>query len=307
MKAYNNHPQWYNEPIRLNEEQTKNPALIFDEFFQCYHLNEVRQTMWQWLVTVVSSAGSVSNDPHERNNDLYFYEQIEMLVEGVWVMRRGGGQMGATVATVPANEKAISCIDTAKDAVNTRFCKPMRLVEKAHSHPEEVIKEVFSEVTWKDLYEYLLPTWLRVAVVSSESPYSDGDGREVLYAFYDQLMVFVEALYVLYEAAPGHEPVTLSAAQMENPQSVVAAFFQQCSIDYVRRELCDFLDAGLGYAGVYPNGFSPWQAWMVYNHVVCLVEGAWMLYGCEQKQPGASELFSKNKVRVKAQLNKDFE
>src|SRR5690349_3194582 len=94
MKTYNNHPLYYNEPIRLNEEQTKNPALIFDEFFQCYHLNEVRQTMWQWLVTVVSSSGCVSNDPHERNNDMFFYEQIEMLVEGVWVMQRGGGQPG---------------------------------------------------------------------------------------------------------------------------------------------------------------------------------------------------------------------
>jgi hypothetical protein len=212
---------------------------------------------------------------------MYFYEQIEMLVEGVWVMRRGNGQMCAAIAAVPANE-AIACIDAVKDTGNTRFCKPMRLVEKAHSHPEEVIKGVFSEVTWKDLYEYLLPTWLRVAVVSCESPYSDGDGREVLYAFYDQLMILVEALYVLYEAAPGHEPVVLSEEQMEHPQSVVAAFFQQCSIEYVRRELCDFLDAGLGYAGVYPNGFTPWQAWMVYVHVECLVEGAYRLYGSGQ-------------------------
>jgi hypothetical protein len=269
MKTYNNHPRWYNEPMRLNEEQAKRPALVFDEFFQCYHLNEVRQTMWQWLVTVVSSAGSVSNDPHGRNNDLYFYEQIEMLVEGVWVMQRGRNTK-APVCTEPV-------VDEMQAARNPRFSKPVRLIEKAHSQPEEVIREVFSYVTLKDLLEDLLPAWLRVAMVNSESPYSDGDGREVLYAFCDQLLLFVEALYVLYEAAPVHKPVVLSAKQMEKPQEVVAAFFQQCSIDYVRRELCDFLEAGLGYDGVYPNGFTPWQAWMVYNHMACLVEAGWRM------------------------------
>jgi hypothetical protein len=238
--------------------------------------------MWQWLVAVVSSADSVSNDHHERSNHMHFYEQIEMLVEGVWVVRRGGGQVSATVTEVSANEEVIACVDEVKDGGNKRFSKPMRLVEKAHSHPEEVIKEVFSEVTWKDLYEYLLPTWLRVAVVSSESPYSDGDGREVLYAFYDQLLVLVEALYVLYEGPANYSPSCLSGEQLADPRRVIAAFFQQFSIEYVRRELCDFLDAGLGYDGVYPNGFSPWQAWMVYNHVVCLVEGAYRLYGSTQ-------------------------
>ncbi|MCS3800869.1 hypothetical protein [Niastella sp. OAS944] len=275
MKTYNNHPIYYNEPIRLNEEQTKNPDLVFDEFFQCYHLNEVRQTMWQWLVTVVSGADSASKDPHERNNDMFFYEQIEMLVEGVWVLQRKGGQMRVSDTNV-----SDTCIGNTKDANSSRFSKPMRLVEKAHSHPEEVIKEAFSEVSWRDLYEYLLPTWLRVAVVSSESPYSDGDGREVLYAFYDQLLAFVEALYIIYEAPEGHNPNCLSEEQLADPRRVVSAFFQQFTIEYIRRELHDFLDAALGYDGVYPNGFTPWQAWMVYGQVVCLVEGAWRTRCC---------------------------
>jgi hypothetical protein len=70
----------------------------------------------------------------------------------------------------------------------------------------------------------------------------------------------------------------LNAEQLANPVQIVAAFFQQCSLDYVQRELCDFLDAGIGYDGSYPNGFTPWQAWMTYNHVLCLVEAAHQLY-----------------------------
>lgn len=259
MKTYNNHPQWYNEPIRLNEEETNNPTLIFDEFFQCYHLNEVRQTMWRWLVTVVSSTGSISNDPHERNNDLFFYEQIEMLVEGVWVLRRGK----------KAEEPA---------ARNPRFSKPARLIEKVNTQPEEVIREVFSEVILGDLLDDLLPNWLRVAMVNSDSPYSDGDSLAILHEFYDQLLLFIEALYVIYEAPAEHKAYCLSEKQLTDPKQVVTAFFQQFSIEYIRRELHDFLDAGIGYAGVYSNGFTPWQAWTCYNHVVCLVEGAWRLY-----------------------------
>jgi hypothetical protein len=70
MKTYNNHPQWYNEPIRLTEEQTNNPTLIF------------------------------------------FYEQIEILVEGVWVLRRG------KKATIPGCNEP--CVEEVQAAHYTR-------------------------------------------------------------------------------------------------------------------------------------------------------------------------------------------
>jgi hypothetical protein len=43
-----------------------------------------------------------------------------------------------------------------------------------------------------------------------------------------------------------------------------------------------FLEAGIGHDGAYPNGFSPWQAWMAYNHILCLVEAAYRLYSNQQ-------------------------
>jgi hypothetical protein len=58
----------------------------------------------------------------------------------------------------------------------------------------------------------------------------------------------------------------------------VNAFFNQFSIEYIRRELADFLEAGIGYEGQYPNGFTPWQAWMAYNNIQCLTEAAYQRY-----------------------------
>jgi hypothetical protein len=87
-KTHNKHPQWYNQPLRLNKEQRTSPLLVLDEFFQCYHLNETRQIFWDWLTEVVSSPHSISNDPHERSNHMYFYEKMEELIEAAYIIAK---------------------------------------------------------------------------------------------------------------------------------------------------------------------------------------------------------------------------
>lgn len=219
---------------------------------------------------------------------MYFYEKMEALVEGVWVMRQS--------AAVPAKPAAIPYIDSAKATHNARYSKPMRRIEKAHSHPQEVINEVFADVTLDDLHEFLLPNWIRVAIVSSDRPYSDGDGKEILYEFYDQLLIFIEAMYMLSNDKADHEPVFLTEEQFAAPTLAIAAFFQQFSLEYIRRELHDFLDAGIGYDGTYPNDFSPWLAWMAYNHVLCLVEAGWGMKGSNQVQYGGGVIMQHESV-----------
>src|SRR5688572_21446519 len=87
-KTHNNHPQWYNQPLRLSEEQRRNPLEVFEEFFQCYHLNESRQTMWEWLAEVISSPHKISSDPHDRDNHMYFYEKMEELIEAAFIITK---------------------------------------------------------------------------------------------------------------------------------------------------------------------------------------------------------------------------
>jgi hypothetical protein len=87
MRTCNNHPQWYNQPLRLNEEERQNPLIVINEFFQCYHLNDVRDILWNWVVEVLSSSGSISSEALERCNHIYFYEKIEMLIEAILVLK----------------------------------------------------------------------------------------------------------------------------------------------------------------------------------------------------------------------------
>ena len=88
MKSYNKHPVWHNQPLRLSREQMQNPAPVIDDFFDTYHLNDVREILWNWMVEVVSTPRSISNDPRERNNHIFFYENIETLIEAAFVLRK---------------------------------------------------------------------------------------------------------------------------------------------------------------------------------------------------------------------------
>jgi hypothetical protein len=102
-KSHNLHPHFYNQPLRLTPDQTQNPNLVLDDFFECYHLKEVREIMWQWLTSAVSSPGSHVDDHHERNNYMFFYEKMEALVEAAWIMNRGTGEV--TNPARPVKEK----------------------------------------------------------------------------------------------------------------------------------------------------------------------------------------------------------
>jgi hypothetical protein len=281
MKTLNCHPVWRNQPLLLSPAQTENPNLVLTDFFQSYHLRDVREIMWQWMTEAVSGPNSHSIDHHDRNNYLFFYEKIEALVEAAWTMNRSG-QPVANPAKQLKTDTANKPVQTPEKAIQTtRFSKPARLIEKATTQPVEVITEVFDQVTLNDLTEYLLPNWFQVAIVNSQSPYSNGNGRETLYEFFELLFQFVEELHALW-----------TNQQLTNLSPTITDFFRQCSIDYLRRELADFLEAGIGHNGAYPNGFSPWQAWMVCDQIQCLAEASYQLYINQHMQSVTIRLYS---------------
>lgn len=100
MRTCNNHPQWYNQPLRLTEEQRNNPMSVLNEFFECYHLNDVRDLFWKWLVEVLSSPGSISAEALERGNNIFFYEKIELLIEACFIIRNQALELAQRITPV---------------------------------------------------------------------------------------------------------------------------------------------------------------------------------------------------------------
>lgn len=105
MRTCNHHPQWYNEPLRLNEEERQDPLLVLTDFFESYHLQDVRDILWKWTVEVISSQGSISREGLERSNHLYFYEKIEALIEASYMLRNQlQDQLKQRAALTPVTE-----------------------------------------------------------------------------------------------------------------------------------------------------------------------------------------------------------
>jgi hypothetical protein len=74
--------------------------LVINEFFECYHLNDVRDLFWKWLVEVLSSPGSISAEALERGNSIFFYEKIELLIEACYMLMKQAFEQAQKMAPV---------------------------------------------------------------------------------------------------------------------------------------------------------------------------------------------------------------
>jgi hypothetical protein len=291
-KSFNKHPQWYNQPLRLTKEQMQNPMLILHDFFQCYHLNETRQILWEWFTEVVSSSRSISIEGADRNDHVFFYEKVEEIIEAAFVIKkrfhkrrlrkqkrenRRNGQLNAN----PDAKAVISDFEfVEKDVI---LNKTKRLIEFVTEAPVYVITEVFKEESLTCLSMHLR-NWLLVALCDDSSVYEIREQRQQLITFHDELQLLVEALFVICSRSTDDDTIKekiavnkirlLNRDQIANPVQVVTTFYDKFPIAYVLRELNDWLEAGISYAGTYPDTMSELQALHTFRTVVCLVKSA---------------------------------
>ncbi|WP_315818789.1 hypothetical protein [Paraflavitalea speifideaquila] len=77
-----------NRLVKLNEEEIKNPVLVFDEFFDSFHLCDVRKELWDLLCSALSNNISWHETGSARSNLVFLYEQLEKLTEAAYVTHR---------------------------------------------------------------------------------------------------------------------------------------------------------------------------------------------------------------------------
>jgi len=73
---------------RLSEEEKENPLQVLHNFCDAYHLQEVRNILWEWLVTALGKTHSIYDEAKERSNLTFFYENIEELIEAVYLLHQ---------------------------------------------------------------------------------------------------------------------------------------------------------------------------------------------------------------------------
>ncbi len=86
MHHFRQHIDFYNQPIRLTEEQQQKPTLVIREFFKNLHLVEVRQKLWDWLETAIAAEYGLFEEATDRSGLIQFYSQLEELVEAAYLI-----------------------------------------------------------------------------------------------------------------------------------------------------------------------------------------------------------------------------
>lgn len=88
MQHFNTHHHWENRPLRLSEEERRNPYGVLEDFFSNFHLQDVREMLWEWLVAALSSESGNYESGHARSNLIYVYEKLELLIEAAHGLHR---------------------------------------------------------------------------------------------------------------------------------------------------------------------------------------------------------------------------
>jgi hypothetical protein len=83
------HEAWEMKPRKLTMEEIDCPEKVIDDFFQYAQLPQVRWIMWEAMKTLVTG-NFVNLKSRERASLIYFYEQMEKLVEGVHILHNKG-------------------------------------------------------------------------------------------------------------------------------------------------------------------------------------------------------------------------
>lgn len=84
----NKRTKFYNKAVRLSKKQRKDPAAVIREFYTWYHLDDLRNLLWEWMEAVIASDCEQFGSARDRSNLLFFYRSLELLSEAAFMMVR---------------------------------------------------------------------------------------------------------------------------------------------------------------------------------------------------------------------------
>lgn len=84
MRNFELHPEFYNQPILLTEEEKKNPLPVIREFFGDVKLVEVRMHLYNLLEVALTRPNTIYDETSERDHLLFFIKQFEKIIDATF-------------------------------------------------------------------------------------------------------------------------------------------------------------------------------------------------------------------------------
>lgn len=176
--------------------------------------------------------------------------------------------------------------------------KEKTLVEYAAENPSYVVNEVYKGKDSLKRLQKCSHDWFHVAMCTDLIVYENGDRRTGLMIFFNEIQRLIESLYLLkvkkFDLSTTFDEPSQSALDgahffyIENyeiPITVVTEFCSKFSLEHTRRELWDWLHAGIGFDYAYPEDLNEVQILYTYEDMECLTEAAYGFYRQAQSPP----------------------
>jgi hypothetical protein len=92
--ALSDYPSWELQPRKLTPEQIADPMQVIHDFFSTGHLPQIREMLWELLKTTIIGDYCASLSCREREDLIYFYEQLEKVVEAIHILHKNNPEAG---------------------------------------------------------------------------------------------------------------------------------------------------------------------------------------------------------------------
>lgn len=85
----------FRSAVWLTPEQVAEPIEVISDFFEHYHLFELRAILWELVFTALASDGDAVDEGRKRANLLFFYQKMETFLEAVHLLWNPGQRQAA--------------------------------------------------------------------------------------------------------------------------------------------------------------------------------------------------------------------
>ena len=70
----------------LSKEEQQDPIAVLHVFFDCYHVKDLHEVLWDWLLAALSTDSGIYDRGRERSNLIFLYQKLETLVEAAYLL-----------------------------------------------------------------------------------------------------------------------------------------------------------------------------------------------------------------------------
>lgn len=86
MSNTNKKPPQKHHLLRLSKEEQQAPVDVINVFFDCYHLKDLHEVLWDWLLAALGTDNGIYDRGRERSNLIFLYQKIEALAEAAYLL-----------------------------------------------------------------------------------------------------------------------------------------------------------------------------------------------------------------------------